>query len=113
MHPRVLDARRGAAQERAVRAAKALAEAHGLDGQLAASLAVYDRDPDTRAVMRAEAVADLLEALAGAGEKGDGKMTAKDKTKAENDDLRAQIADLQDRLKRAEAKPATTRTASK
>lgn len=63
MHPRVLAQRQGAAQDRMRAAAATLAEKHGLPTELAAALSVYDRDPETRGVMRQEAVADLLEAL--------------------------------------------------
>jgi hypothetical protein len=63
MHPRVLASRQGAADDRISRAARELAEQHDLDPALVAGLQVYERDPETRAVMRREAVADLLEAL--------------------------------------------------
>lgn len=114
MHPRVLGQRRESAQMRAVAAAQALAAAAGLDTTMAARLAVYERDPETRQMLRLEAVADLLEALAGSGEEQKG-MSKSERAKAENDDLRAQVEDLRDRLKKAEAAaaPAKTRTASK
>src|SRR5687767_12664707 len=63
MHPSVLAKRRGEAETRTQAAAQALATRFGLDAEQAAALAVYDRDPDTRQVMRLEAVADLLEGL--------------------------------------------------
>ena len=63
MHPRILAQRTGTAQDRMRAAAATLAEQHGLPAELAANLAAYDRDPETRGVMRQEAVADLLEAL--------------------------------------------------
>src|SRR5688500_1385980 len=64
-HPRVIAQRQGTAATRITAAAQALAESANLDASLVSALSVYDRDPDTRQVMRQEAVADLLEALAG------------------------------------------------
>lgn len=63
MHPRVIAQRTAEAQARTQAAAEKLAACHGLEASLTAALSVYDRDPDTRAVMRQEAVAELLEAL--------------------------------------------------
>ncbi len=63
MHPRVIAQKTAAAQARTLAAAQVLAERHGLDGDLAAALNVYERDPETRLVRRYEAVADLLDAL--------------------------------------------------
>lgn len=65
MHPRHLAERTQAAQQRIEAAASALGAKHGAP----ANVSVYDRDPATRALLRQEAVADLLEALAEGGKR--------------------------------------------
>lgn len=96
MHPRVLASRAGEAQSRTQAAAEKLAAAHGLEASLTAALAVYDRDPDTRAVMRQEAVADLLEALVE-------KQEAGEEAKAETESLRAEVKRLNGEVERLNA----------
>jgi hypothetical protein len=65
MDPRILDNQRRAAQERINVASLALAQKAGVDPALAAALDRYhDRDPQTNALRKLEATADLLEALA-------------------------------------------------
>jgi hypothetical protein len=64
MHPRVLSQRSAAALARVQSAAQVLAHSEGLPEELLAGLAAWDRDRDTREMLRLEATADLLEALA-------------------------------------------------
>jgi hypothetical protein len=69
MHPRELARGNAEADQRITAAAAALAEQDGLSPDLVAALSAYERDPATREMRRRLAVADLLEALVGAGEK--------------------------------------------
>lgn len=62
MHPRMLAAREADAQTRIMAATAKLAEAFGIEPPVT----VTQRLPDVAAMMRWEAVADWLEALAGA-----------------------------------------------
>lgn len=64
MHPRVLAKREGDARQRIEAAAQVLAAGHNLAPELVSGLGVYERDAETRQVLRLEATAALLEALA-------------------------------------------------
>lgn len=60
MHPRFLTQRNETAQAATEKAAQALAERLGLPDEALAPLRITDRDPEVQAMLRREAVADLL-----------------------------------------------------
>lgn len=64
MHPGRLAEREQAAETRIYSAARRLAAASDLDGLVQAIETAHDRDPAVKAMLRKEALADLMEAVA-------------------------------------------------
>jgi len=84
MHTRVLGERNDAAHARILKAAKKLAGKGGVPAATLEGLSARDRDQNVAALLQREAVADLLEAVAGAVDKEEkAKAEAEEKAKAE------------------------------
>lgn len=64
MHPRILAQRQATASARMMKAARKLARHHGLRAETKALEAATNRLPAVQMMMQAEAMADLMEAIA-------------------------------------------------